>query len=277
MLDSIYNFIVISIMKKKILLAAALSVCATAFAQNAAVVNGEAIPSASIDKIITNSGQPDSPELRKQIRESLINEKLILQEAKKLRLSENKNVKAQLEQIRKNMMISAVVDHYLNEKDNAPTEAEVKAEYEKIKTASAGAKEYHVRHILLDKETDANSVIAKLKNGAKFEDLAKTMSKDTKSAANGGDLGWLNPEVVNPEFGRGMLALKKPGDFSEQPINTPPVGWHVIKLDEIRDFVLPPLDKIRAAVEQRVRMDPVWREGKVEAIVKLLRTKAKIQ
>ena len=267
-------------MKKKILLAAALSISVTAFAQNAAVVNGEAIPNASIDKAIatlSQLGQPDSPELRKQIREELINEKLILQEAKKLRLSENKTVKAQLEQTRKNMMITAVIDHYLSEKNNAPTEAQIKAEYEKIKTASAGAKEYHVRHILLDKESDATSVIAKLKSGAKFEDLAKTMSKDSKSAVNGGDLGWLNPDVVNPEFARGMLALKKAGDYSEQPINTPPVGWHVIKLDEIRDFVLPPLDKIKDAVEQRVRMDRVWRAEKVESMIKLLRNKAKIQ
>lgn len=264
-----------SIMKKKILLAAALSVCVTAFAQNAAVVNGEAIPNSLIDKAIANLsqlGQPDSPELRKQIREELINEKLIVQEAKKLRLSENKTVKTQLEEIRKRILIAAVMDHYLNEKNNAVTDAEVKAEYEKIKAASAGAKEYHVRHILLDKESDATSVIAKLKNGAKFEDLAKTMSKDSKSAANGGDLGWIDPNKVNPPaFARGMLALKKPGDYSEQPINTPPGGWHVIKLEEIRDFVLPALDKISDNIREGIRQE------KIQAMIKSLRSKAKIQ
>lgn len=262
-------------MKKKILLAAALSVCVTAFAQNAAVVNGEAIPNSLIDKAIANLGQlgqPDSPELRKQIREELINEKLILQEAKKLRLSENKTVKTQLEEIRKRILIAAVMDHYLNEKNNAVTDAEVKAEYEKIKAASAGAKEYHVRHILLDKESDAASVIAKLKSGAKFEDLAKTMSKDSKNAANGGDLGWIDPNKVNPPaFARGMLALKKPGDYSEQPINTPPGGWHVIKLEEIRDFVLPPLDKISDNIREGIRQE------KIQAMIRSLRSKAKIQ
>lgn len=263
-------------MKKKILFAMLLSACVSAFAQNAAVVNGKPIPNSLIDKVITNLGQPDSPELRKQIRESLINEALILQEADRLGVSKEKIVKDQLERVRKNIMIAGVVDNYLSQKENAPTDAEINAEYDKVKTASAGTKEYHVRHILLEKEADATSVIAKLKGGAKFEDLAKTLSKEPETAEKGGDLGWVNPEGINPEFAQAILALKNRGDYSLQPIKTQ-AGWHVIKLDDVRDFVLPPLDKIKGAIEQRIRMNPAWRDEKIRAMVKTLRSKAKIQ
>ena len=71
------------------------------------------------------------------------------------------------------------------------SDAEIQAEYDKFKAQSSGT-EYRVRHILVEKEDEAKAIVAQLKAGAKFEDLAKKNSKDPGSAENGGDLDFAN-------------------------------------------------------------------------------------
>ena len=79
------------------------------------------------------------------------------------------------------------------EKKNPVTDAEIQAEYDKFKAQSSGT-EYRARHILVEKEDDAKALIAQIKAGAKFEDLAKKNSKDPGSGANGGDLDFASAE-----------------------------------------------------------------------------------
>src|SRR5450830_1512898 len=153
-------------------------------AQNIAVVNGKAIPSARADimiKQMATQGQADSPQLRSAVKEELINREILMQEADKQGLGNNAEVKNQLELARQSIVIRALIGDYL--KKHPVADADVKAEYDKFK-AQAGDKEYHARHILVDKEEDAKAIIAKIKAGTKFEDLAK-QSKYTASAANG--------------------------------------------------------------------------------------------
>ena len=69
------------------------------------------------------------------------------------------------------------------------SDADVQAEYDKF-VAANGGKEYKARHILVEKEDQAKKILADLKKGAKFEDIAKKQSKDPGSGANGGDLDW---------------------------------------------------------------------------------------
>jgi hypothetical protein len=88
------------------------------------------------------------------------------------------------------------------------TDADVQAEYDKF-VAANGGKEYKARHILVEKEDQAKKIIADLKKGAKFEDIAKKQSKDPGSGANGGDLDWANPASYVPEFSEAMIKLKK--------------------------------------------------------------------
>ncbi len=93
----------------------------------------------------------------------------------------------------------------------------------------------HARHILIKtnavvSDADARNRLLQLKerieNGADFAQLAKDYSDDP-SAANGGDLGWLNPGDTVPEFEHAMDALK-PGQISD-PVHTP-FGWHLIQV-----------------------------------------------
>ena len=160
-----------------------------ALAQNAAMVNNKAIPKARVDEFVqalVAQGRPDSPELRAAVREELIAREIFAQEAERKGLARNADVQRQLENARQQILIQALIRDYM--KANPIKDDEVKAEYDKVVKQSA-EKEYKARHILVEKEDQAKEIIAQLKKGAKFEDLAK-QSKDPGSAANGGDLDW---------------------------------------------------------------------------------------
>jgi len=237
-------------------------------AQNIAVVNGKAIPSARADVMIKQmaaQGQPDSPQLRGAVKEELINREILMQEADKQGISNNADVKNQLELARQSIVIRALIGDYL--KKHAVSDADIKAEYEKFRS-QAGDKEYHARHILVDKEEDAKAIIAKLKAGSKFEDLAK-QSKDTGSAANGGDLDWANPASFVKPFADALVALKK-GDITDTPVKTQ-FGYHVIQLEDTRPAKIPTLDEVKPQITEALQ------QRKLQAFQDELRKKAKIQ
>jgi peptidyl-prolyl cis-trans isomerase C len=152
------------------------------------------------------------------------------------------------------------------EKKASVTDAEVQAEYDKFKAQSSGT-EYKARHILVEKEDEAKAIVAKLKAGAKFEDLAKASSKDPGSAQNGGDLDFAAPSSYVPEFSQAMVALKK-GDYTEVPVKTQ-FGYHIIKLEDTRAATFPPLADVKPQIQQRLT------QQKAAAIRDELRAKAK--
>jgi peptidyl-prolyl cis-trans isomerase C len=239
-----------------------------AMAQNLAIVNGKPVPSARADAMIKQlaaQGQPDSPQLRNMVKEELINREILIQEADKLGLGNNPDVKNQVDIARQSIVIRALVADYL--KKHPVTDAEVKAEYDKFK-AQAGDKEYRARHILVDKEEDAKAIIAKLKGGAKFEDLAK-QSKDPGSAANGGDLDWASPASYVKPFSDAMVGLQK-GQITETPIKTQ-FGYHVIKLEDVRAAKIPSLEEVKPQIAESLQ------QKKLQAYQEDLRKKAKIQ
>jgi len=132
-------------------------------AQNLAVVNGKAIPSSRADMMVkqltAQGGQPDSPELRTMVKDELINREVLIQEADKLGLGNNPDVKAQADIARQSILIRALVADFI--KKNPIKDADIQAEYDKFK-AQAGDKEYHAQHILVENEADAKAIIAKL-------------------------------------------------------------------------------------------------------------------
>lgn len=238
------------------------------FAQNIAVVNGKGVPSSRVDAMLkqaTAQGQKDSPELRGMIKEELINREILIQEADKLGLGASAETKALVENARQSILIGALVKDYL--KKNAVSDADIKAEYERFK-AQTGDKEYRARHILVDKEDDAKAIIAKLKAGGKFEELAK-QSKDTGSAANGGDLDWASPASFVKPFSDAMIALQK-GQVTEVPVKTQ-FGFHVIRLDDTRAAKVPTLEEIKPQIAEALQ------QKKLQAYQGELRAKAKIQ
>ena len=242
------------------------------FAQNAVIVNGKPIPKAQLDKLLQKSGQADNPQVRDQAREMLVTRELILQEANNRGLSQNDAVKEQIEQSRMGILVAAVFQDYVEKEGIA--EADLKAAYESVKSQYTG-KEYHVEHILVEKEADAKAITAQLKAGANFAELAKAKSKDPGSASTGGDLGWVSEKSLVPEFSKAMVQLKK-GQITDKPVKTQ-FGWHIIKMDDMRDVKTPPMEEIKDQLKQMIASDQNWQKAKFAEMMQKLRAKARIQ
>lgn len=251
-------------------LAAAL-VSPTAFAEGkaAATVNGVAIPQARIDMHVQTAlaqGQKDTPELRNAIREELINREVVAQEAEKQGLAKEAAVQQQIELARQQVLIGAYMQSVA--KKQPITDEALKAEYAKLKM-KAGSKEYNARHILVATEAEAKDIIAQLGKKGSFEKLAKEHSKDVGSANNGGSLGWAIPGTFVPEFANALLNLKK-GEYTKDPVQSQ-FGWHVIKLDDMRNLKMPTLEELKPQLQQRLQQQAVQQS------IAALREKAKIE
>jgi len=195
----------------------------------------------------TAQGQPDSPEMRSQIKENLITMEAISQEAIKMGLERQPDVATRLELAREQILAAAYLENY--RKTHPLTDAELKAEYEKIKTVQGtNVKEYKARHILVANEADAKAIIAELKKGGNFEKIAAAKSTDPGSKAKGGDLGWNVPGGFVKPFGEALTSLK-PGQITDKPVQTQ-FGWHVIKVENERPYVFPPYEEVKGQIEQ---------------------------
>jgi len=233
-----------------------------------ASVNGKAIPQNRATALLAGQaaqGQPDSPELRKAVTEELVRREILTQESVKAGFDKKPEVQGQIELARQGVLIGAYLNDYV--RTHAVGDDLIKKEYEDIK-AKLGSKEYKARHILVDKEDDANAIIGKLKKGEKFEDLAKE-SKDPGSKDKGGDLGWANPAAFVKPFSAAMSALEK-GKFTETPIKSD-FGWHVIQLDDTRDLKLPTYDEAKGQIGQQLQ------QRVVQQHIDDLRAKAKVE
>lgn len=239
-----------------------------ALAQNIAVVNNKPIPKAREDawvKELVKQGQQDTPELRKQVKDRLIQNEILLQEATRRGIPEKADIKFMLDVQRQNTLVQALLREEIEK--NPVTDAQIQAAYDAQK-AKVGPKEFRARHILVENEADAKAIVDQLKRGAKFEELAKK-SKDTGSAANGGDLDWAAPDSFVKPFSDAMVKLNK-GQFTEVPVQTQ-FGWHVIRLDDTRDTQFPPLEQVAPQIREALQ------QQKVQAYVESLRKTAKIQ
>ncbi|MBT9495100.1 MAG: peptidylprolyl isomerase, partial [Paucibacter sp.] len=181
-------------MKKNLFAAVALSAALlplAASAQNIAVVNGKPVPKARAELLlvqVTKSGQQQrTPELETQVKDEVVLREIFIQEAEKRGVPASADYKAQMDLARQSILIRELFADYA--KKNPVTDAEAQAEYDKFKAQNSG-KEYRARHILVEKEDEAKAIIASLKKGGKFEEIAKKQSKDPGSGANGGDLDW---------------------------------------------------------------------------------------
>jgi peptidyl-prolyl cis-trans isomerase C len=225
----------------------ALAAPLAALAQNIAIVNGKPVPKARADVLITQvtkSGQQQrTPELEKQVRDEVVLREMFMQEAEKRGIVATANFKTQMELARQTILIRELFTDFSTK--NPVTDAEVQAEYDKFKAQSGGS-EYRARHILVEKEDEAVALIAQIKGGGSFEELAKTKSKDPGSGQNGGDLDYANPSSYVPEFSQAMLKLKK-GEMTETPVKSQ-FGYHIIKLEDVREVKFPPLEEVKQRI-----------------------------
>jgi peptidyl-prolyl cis-trans isomerase C len=237
-----------------IALAAALLAPAFAVAQNLAIVNGKPVPKARADALLeqvvqqaATQGQQVPPDMERQVKDEVVLREIFVQEAEKRGLPASESYQLQMENARQSLLIRELFADY--QKNNPVSEADIQAEYDKFKAQTTGT-EYRVRHILVEKEDEAKAIIKRLKTGAKFDDLARKSSKDPGSAPNGGDLDWAGAGSFVPEFSDAMVKLKK-GEMTEQPVKSQ-FGWHILRLDDLRDVAVPSLEEVKPQIQQRL-------------------------
>lgn len=241
----------------------------SASAQNIAVVNGKPVSTArakALKEQVEQAGQPITPEIEKLIREEIINREIFLQEANRRGLASSAAYKAAMEQARETGLINALFKDF--EEKNAVSDAEAKAEYDKF-VAANGGKEFKASHILVESEDRAKAIIAEVKAGKKFEDIAKKESKDPGSGTRGGDLDWANPNSYVPEFTTALIKLKK-GEMTAEPVRSQ-FGWHIIRLDDEREAQLPKFEEVKPQIVKQLQ------QQKLNEFQEKLRSSAKIQ
>jgi peptidyl-prolyl cis-trans isomerase C len=237
--------------------------------KSAAMVNGVSIPQSRVDlrvKIATSQGQADTPELRKAIRDDMVSLEVLAQEAKKKGLDKDPEVIQQIELADQSVLVSAFVQDYA--KTHQISEDQLKQEYDKLKV-NLGDKEYKASHILVDTEDEAKAIIVQLGKKGNFGKIAKAKSKDAGSAAHGGELNWAVPTNFVPPFANALLGLKK-GAYTKEPVKSQ-FGWHIIKLDDVRDLKVPSFEELKPQIQQRLQ------QQSIQEYVADLRSKAKIE
>jgi peptidyl-prolyl cis-trans isomerase C len=175
-------------------------------------------------------------------------------------------VQQQIDLSRQEVIANAVLNEFL--RANPVSDADIQKEYDRAK-AQTGEREYRARHILVANEGDAKTVLADLKKGVKFEEIAQKKSLDEGTRPKGGDLDWNVPGNFDKAFADAMMKLEK-GKMTEAAVRTR-FGYHIILLEDVRPVNFPPLTQVRQQVQQRIVSQ------KVEAMLRDLRAKAKIE
>ena len=234
-----------------------------------ATVNGVTIPGSRMDFMMEQQrqrGAPDNQQTRSMMREELVNREIVAQEAQKAGLAKSAEVQAQMDIARQEILVGA----YLREwaKKHPVSDAEIQKEYDRAR-AQSGDKEYRARHILVETEDQAKGLIADLKKGAKFDELASKNSKDSGSKERGGDLDWNVPGAFDKQFSDAMVKLDK-GKYTEAPVQTR-FGYHIILLDDVRQTRFPAFAEVKQRIQQQLT------QNKVDELIRGLRAKAKVE
>ena len=198
----------------------------------AATVNGTPISQRTVD-MIAKQGASSAVRIRRKRAKAIIDQlalqMVVAEEAVKKGLDKTPEVTEQIDAIKQSVLANAYVQDFI--KNNPVSDDMVKAEYERIKATITGT-EYKARHILVEKESEAKDIIARLKKdpGA-FAKLATEKIEGPGLQGHGAAIwdGSIRDRMV-PEFGAAVSKLEK-GKFTEEPVKTQ-FGYHVILLED---------------------------------------------
>jgi len=188
-----------------------------------------------------------SSEGRKELLDSMIVREILLEQAKKDGVDKSKDVSDRLDDLRKRL----IVETYLKKKVEAEakvTDEEMKKFYDENKDKFKTGDQVRASHILVKTDKEAQDILAQLKKGAKFEDLAKKYSADS-SAAKGGDLGWFPRGAMVPEFDKVAFSLKE-GELSG--IVKTNFGFHIIKVTGKRAAGIRTFDEMKDQIKSNL-------------------------
>ena len=201
---------------------------------------------------------------REQLIAYLADVIMVTQEAEKKKIAENPDFKRRLAFLRNKLLMGFELQE---EAKAAVSENGMQQTYRDAVKSMAGQEEVRARHILVESEDEAKTILTELKGGADFATLAKEKSKDP-GAAQGGDLGYFSKEQMVPEFAD--VAFKMYAGQLSNPVKTQ-FGWHVIKVEDKRVREAPEFDKVQDQIELHM-----MRKAQTDYVTKLRQT-AKIE
>jgi len=234
-----------------------LGAVASANAQSGPVlttVNGSKIFTSQLNEMVAlavANGAKDSPELRQNLLDDLVLREVISQDIRKTGLLNKDNNALKLKLAQQNTLLELWFEEYF--KKNPVTESDIRAEYDRqvaLSKEPQNSKQYEVSQIQVATEAEATEIIQQINKGAKFEALAKDKSVEKISAAQGGLVGWVLPAQLAAPINILIVNLDK-GKVTQTPVRTNN-GWHVIRVDDVRPFVIAPFDQVRNVIAQEL-------------------------
>ena len=167
----------------------------------------------------------ETPEGKKEILDTMIVRELVMQEAQKDGIDKSPEVIDRLEDLKKRVVVEAYFKKKVEEQAKI-TDADLQKFYDQNKEKFKTGDQVRASHILVKTEKDAQDILAQLKGGSQFEELAEKYSVDP-AGAKGGDLGWFGKSSMIPDFEKVAFSLKE-GELSG--IVKTQFGYHIIKL-----------------------------------------------
>jgi peptidyl-prolyl cis-trans isomerase C len=192
---------------------------------------------------------------------------LVAKEAETRKISQDIEFSKRLAFARNKVLMEMLLH---TEAKSAVNESAMRKVYDEATKQMADQQEVRARHILVESEAEAKAILADLKKGGDFAEIAKTKSKDPSAVAEGGDLGYFTKEQMVPEFSEVAFKLDK-GVLSE-PVKSQ-FGWHIIKVEDKRTKPVPEYDKVKDQIQsfvmRKAQSDLVTKlraEGKIERL-----------
>lgn len=224
--------------------------------QTMAKVNGVTLPLAHAELLLREQvaqGVANTPQLQTAVRETLITQAVLVQEARKQGLEQQPLVAAQMELARDNVLAQAWQQSFLQ--SLKIEETQLKAEYDR-QIQILGNTEYLIRHALVADEATARSLLEKIQGGARLADLVQEYSADAQTKDRNGLSDWTPVGQLAPTIRDALQGLSKT-QVVPRPVQTP-MGWHVLQLEDQRAFQAPAIDQVRpqlvqAIVQQRLQ------------------------
>lgn len=220
-------------------------------------VNGQAVPNAQAEVLLREQlsrGAPDAPELRQGVRQILINQTLMAQQAKTAGLAGNPLVQAQIALAQQNVLAQTWQQQELSKL--TIKDADLKAEYD-AQVAKLGDTDYLIRHLLVKEEATAKLLLEKVNAGIKVADLARDYSQDAQTRERGGLTDWTNAAALSPTLAAAVKTTTK-GKVASQAIQTD-AGWHVLQVEDSRAAKFASLEdakpQLTAAIARRLMED----------------------
>ena len=239
-----------------------------------AEVNGGSITTGDFNRELKNlpeylKAMADTPEGRKEMLDTMVIRELILQQATKDGLDKGADIEEKLRDLKKRLIVESFLKKKV-ETESQVSDADLQKFYEQNKEKFKTGEQIRASHILVKTEKEAKDILAKIKAGGNFEELAKKNSVDS-SAAKGGDLGWFGKGSMVPVFEKAALALKE-GQVSD--VVKSDFGFHIIKLTGKRAAGIRPLEEVKDQIKGAIM--PTKQQEVFQKIKEELKKNAKI-